>query len=126
VKHVGGKLAALEDEMCDFAEGGLSTGASPDRLDALVYAVTELTDKPKAEPRIRSPDPHPCRRSRRSCGCGRSGMVGEGRARLRRDRCSAFTRNLLPNLADIEILRIVQRRDGSASFKRCLGADTRH
>jgi hypothetical protein len=33
--------------------GALSTGASPDHLGALVYAVTELTGKRKAEPRIR-------------------------------------------------------------------------
>jgi phage terminase large subunit-like protein len=59
VKHVGARLAALEDEMCDFAEGSLSSGASPDRVDALVYAVTELTGKQKAEPRIRSLDPPP-------------------------------------------------------------------
>ncbi|MFN4175187.1 MAG: ATP-binding protein, partial [Parachlamydiaceae bacterium] len=32
-----------EDYMCDFGQGGLSSGASPDRLDALVWAVTELT-----------------------------------------------------------------------------------
>jgi phage terminase large subunit-like protein len=42
VKHVGAKLAALEDEMADFGLDGLSSGASPDRLDALVWAVTEL------------------------------------------------------------------------------------
>jgi phage terminase large subunit-like protein len=53
VKHVGASLAALEDEMCDFADGALSDGRSPDRVDALVWAVTELT-KPRAEPRIRS------------------------------------------------------------------------
>jgi phage terminase large subunit-like protein len=54
VKHVGAGFASLEDEMCDFGLGGLSTGASPDRLDALVYAVTELLKPPRAEPRIRS------------------------------------------------------------------------
>jgi phage terminase large subunit-like protein len=53
VKHVGA-LPALEDEMADFGLNGLSAGHSPDRLDALVYAVTELTVKPRAEPRIRS------------------------------------------------------------------------
>jgi len=42
-KHVDPPLAALEDQMCDFGLEGLSTGASPDRLDALVWAVTELT-----------------------------------------------------------------------------------
>ena len=59
VKHVGAGLAALEDEMCDFGFSGLSTGASPDRLDALVYAVTELMAPPRAEPRIRSLDTPP-------------------------------------------------------------------
>jgi phage terminase large subunit-like protein len=43
VKHVDPPMEALEDEMCDFGLGGLSSGASPDRLDALVWAVTELT-----------------------------------------------------------------------------------
>jgi phage terminase large subunit-like protein len=43
IKHVDPPLTLLEDEMCDFGLGGLSSGASPDRLDALVWAVTELT-----------------------------------------------------------------------------------
>jgi phage terminase large subunit-like protein len=38
-------MKALEDEMCDFGMGGLSSGASPDRLDALVWAVTELVTR---------------------------------------------------------------------------------
>ena len=45
VKHVDPPLGRLEDEMCDFGLGGLSSGASPDRLDALVWAVTELTKR---------------------------------------------------------------------------------
>ena len=53
VKHVGAGFAALEDEMCDFGVGGLSGGRSPDRLDALVWAVTELTKPPRPLPRIR-------------------------------------------------------------------------
>ena len=53
VKHVGA-FPALEDEMADFGVSGFSGGHSPDRLDALVYAVTELVVKPRAEPRIRS------------------------------------------------------------------------
>jgi phage terminase large subunit-like protein len=40
--------------MCDFGLEGLSTGASPDRLDALVWAVTELVMRTRGEPRIRS------------------------------------------------------------------------
>ncbi len=42
VKHVDPPMPALEDEMADFALDGLSSGRSPDRLDALVWAVTEL------------------------------------------------------------------------------------
>jgi len=42
VKHVDPPLEALEDQMCDFGITGLSSGASPDRLDALVWAVTDL------------------------------------------------------------------------------------
>jgi phage terminase large subunit-like protein len=53
MKHVGA-FPALEDEMTDFGLSGLAAGRSPDRLDALVYAVTELTVKPRREPRIRS------------------------------------------------------------------------
>jgi len=50
-----GGLAALEDQMCDFGLGGLSNGASPDRLDALVWAVTELISRGQGGgPRIRS------------------------------------------------------------------------
>jgi phage terminase large subunit-like protein len=41
IKHVG-VLPKLEDEMADFGLNGLSNGHSPDRLDALVWAVTAL------------------------------------------------------------------------------------
>ena len=51
VRHAG-SFAALEDEMCDFGPDGLSNGRSPDRLDALVWAVTALL-APVAEPRVR-------------------------------------------------------------------------
>jgi phage terminase large subunit-like protein len=52
VRHAGA-LPALEDEMCDFGSDGLSGGASPDRVDALVWALTHLMLGPRAEPRIR-------------------------------------------------------------------------
>jgi phage terminase large subunit-like protein len=42
VHHVGA-LTALEDEMADFGLDGLSNGRSPDRLDALVWALTDLS-----------------------------------------------------------------------------------
>jgi len=52
VKHAGA-FPALEDEMCDFGLDGLSSGRSPDRLDALVWAVTALTFGARGEPRVR-------------------------------------------------------------------------
>jgi phage terminase large subunit-like protein len=52
VHHVGA-FPELEDEMCDFAPEGLSTGRSPDRLDALVWAVTALVLTNEHVPRVR-------------------------------------------------------------------------
>ena len=43
----------LEDEMCDFGRDGLSGGRSPDRVDALVWAITELMLGARGDPRIR-------------------------------------------------------------------------
>jgi len=52
VHHVGA-WPELEDELCDFGPGGLTSGRSPDRLDALVWALTELMLKDRREPRMR-------------------------------------------------------------------------
>ena len=52
VRHVGA-FPALEDEMADFGLDGPSSGRSPDRLDALVWAVTALSYGARAEPRVR-------------------------------------------------------------------------
>jgi len=53
VKHVDPPLPALEDELCDFSFDGLASGRSPDRVDALVWAVTELLERGKWQgPRI--------------------------------------------------------------------------
>jgi phage terminase large subunit-like protein len=41
VGHVPG-LTALEDELCAFGPDGKADGHSPDRVDALVWALTEL------------------------------------------------------------------------------------
>jgi phage terminase large subunit-like protein len=49
VSHVG-CFAALEDEMCS----AIGEGASPDRLDALVWAITELLLRKKTEPKVRA------------------------------------------------------------------------
>jgi phage terminase large subunit-like protein len=54
VKYVAPPKQELEDQMCDFGLGGLSSGGSPDRLDALVWAVTELTAQAWKGPRIRA------------------------------------------------------------------------
>jgi phage terminase large subunit-like protein len=52
VFHVGA-FPELEDEMNDFGPDGLSGGGSPDRVDALVWALTDLMLRAQAEPRIR-------------------------------------------------------------------------
>jgi len=45
-------LDELEDEMCAFGVNGLSDGHSPDRVDALVWALTELMLN-KMRPKVR-------------------------------------------------------------------------
>ncbi len=54
VRHAG-TFKALEDEMCGLMTGGRyeGPGRSPDRADALVWALTELMLEPKSEPRVR-------------------------------------------------------------------------
>ncbi len=52
VRHAG-TFPALEDELADFGPDGLSNGASPDRLDALVWAVTHLALRPRVQARVR-------------------------------------------------------------------------
>ncbi len=53
VHHVGA-LVQLEDQMCDLTSDGKSGGRSPDRVDALVWALTELMLRHEAgPPRIR-------------------------------------------------------------------------
>jgi phage terminase large subunit-like protein len=51
VRHAEG-LTALEDEMCAFGADGKSEGHSPDRVDALVWAVTDLLLN-EMRPRVR-------------------------------------------------------------------------
>ena len=52
VRHVGA-YPELEDEMCDFGPDGLSAGRSPDRVDALVWALTALMLRDSGEPKVR-------------------------------------------------------------------------
>jgi phage terminase large subunit-like protein len=44
--HHAGRFDALEDQMCAYLPGG--DGPSPDRVDALVWALTALADQPAA------------------------------------------------------------------------------
>ena len=51
--RLAGCFAELEDELCGLTYGGYEgPGASPDRADAMVWAMTELFGKPAAEPRV--------------------------------------------------------------------------
>ena len=52
VRHAA-RFPLLEDEMCDFAHNGLSNGRSPDRVDALVWALSDLLRRRDGSPRIR-------------------------------------------------------------------------
>lgn len=55
VHHVGG-FPDLEDQMCGLIIGGgyEGPGRSPDRADALVWALTDLMMKPQHSPQMRS------------------------------------------------------------------------
>jgi len=55
VSHVGA-FAPLEDEMVAFGPDGMADGASPDRLDALVWAMTELFPAMTRKIRVESAD----------------------------------------------------------------------
>jgi phage terminase large subunit-like protein len=52
VRHAG-HFRELEDEMTNFDAEGLSAGRSPDRLDALVWAITSLAFTHEPVPRLR-------------------------------------------------------------------------
>lgn len=52
VRHVGA-FSKLEDEMCLFGLDGLPGGGSPDRLDALVWALSDLCLGPASKPGLR-------------------------------------------------------------------------
>jgi phage terminase large subunit-like protein len=48
--HHAGVFAELEDQMCQYD----GEGESPDRMDALVWALTDLFGVKRTEPRIRN------------------------------------------------------------------------
>ncbi|MBC7141957.1 MAG: DNA-packaging protein, partial [Rhodobacteraceae bacterium] len=55
--HHGRDLGALEDQMCRMTARGYDGKGSPDRVDALVWALTELMVEPAAKwrrPQVRS------------------------------------------------------------------------
>jgi phage terminase large subunit-like protein len=54
VRHVG-HMPLLEDELCGLMAGGTyeGPGRSPDRADALVWALWELMLARRVEPRVR-------------------------------------------------------------------------
>jgi phage terminase large subunit-like protein len=52
VAHVG-RLDALEDQMCAFGADGTVKGRSPDRADALVWAITDLLLSNTMKPTVR-------------------------------------------------------------------------
>jgi phage terminase large subunit-like protein len=52
ISHVG-ELPDLEDQMCAMTSAGFIGEGSPDRADALVWAITELSSKSKREPGVR-------------------------------------------------------------------------
>ncbi len=47
-------FSELEDQMCAFGPDGLAEGVSPDRVDALVWAIGELELKRRPSPRVRA------------------------------------------------------------------------
>ncbi|WP_106607782.1 DNA-packaging protein [Shimia abyssi] len=56
VQHLTG-LDTLEDQMCAMSQQGFQGSGSPDRVDALVWALTELIEEPSAKwrrPQFRS------------------------------------------------------------------------
>ena len=53
VSHLG-RMDELEAQMAQMAVGGFKGRGSPDRVDALVWAVTELMGRPQARPGVRA------------------------------------------------------------------------
>jgi phage terminase large subunit-like protein len=52
--RLAGHFPELEDQLCALTWSGYQGPASPDRADAMVWAMTELFEKEKAPPRIRA------------------------------------------------------------------------
>lgn len=52
--HHAGRFTILEDQMCTFGASGFKAKNSPDRVDALVWAITALILDSKNGPRLRA------------------------------------------------------------------------
>lgn len=52
--HHHGVFEDLEEQMCSFGAGGMQISRSPDRLDALVWALTDLMLAPRPQPSVRA------------------------------------------------------------------------
>jgi phage terminase large subunit-like protein len=52
--RLAGHFPELEDQLCALTWGGYQGPGSPDRADAMVWAMTELFDKERRGPRIRA------------------------------------------------------------------------
>jgi phage terminase large subunit-like protein len=50
--RLAGRFPALEDELAGLTCAGFEGAGSPDRADAMVWAMSELFERPRAEPRI--------------------------------------------------------------------------
>jgi phage terminase large subunit-like protein len=50
---LAGRFPELEDQLCALTWDGYQGPGSPDRADAMVWAMTELFDKERARPRVR-------------------------------------------------------------------------
>jgi phage terminase large subunit-like protein len=50
--RMAGHFPELEDQLCALTWAGYQGPGSPDRADAMVWAMTELFDKARAEPRV--------------------------------------------------------------------------
>jgi phage terminase large subunit-like protein len=51
--RLAGHFPELEDQLCALTWSGYHGPGSPDRADAMVWAMTDLFEKPRGEPRVR-------------------------------------------------------------------------
>jgi phage terminase large subunit-like protein len=51
--RLAGHFPELEDQLCALTWAGYQGAGSPDRADAMVWAMSELFEKARAEPRVR-------------------------------------------------------------------------